>query len=298
MANTVTVSGLTDYINQRRDELFVKSVAGAKSLDYVEIMTNVKYKEALHYLDSTVVLADGSECSWNPQGSDVFTEKFIEVKPIKVEKSYCWKDFRKKWLNYELQFEAGRETLPAQEKIAESNVNAVQLAVEDLVWKGDSGLSINGWIDIIKAESGASVEFASGATVTAKIDQVVAALPLAALKKGVNIFMSYTDFRGYVAEANATCCANRGIIDAASETLTYLGDSRITLIPVLGLEGTNAIVAASKEALVYATDLEDSESVLKWFYVEKDDTFNFRILFNAGMAVKYIDEVVLGEPAA
>lgn len=298
MANTVSVSGLTDYVNVHKDELFVKSVAGAKTLDYIEVMPNVKYKEALNYLDSTVVLADGSQCNWNPQGSDVFSEKYIEVKPIKVEKEYCWKVFRTKWQNYLLQFEAGRETLPFEEKIAESNVNAVQLAVEDLIWKGDSGLSINGFIDTIKAESGASVEFASGATATAKIDAIVAALPLGALKKGVNIFLSYTDFRAYVAEQNSTCCANRAPIDAASETLAYVGDSRITLIPVLGLEGTNAIVAASKDALVYATDIVDSESVLKWFYVEKDDTFNFRILFNAGMAVKYIDEVVLGEPAA
>ena len=65
MANTLTISGLTDYVEQKRDELFVKSVAGAKTLDYVEIYPNVKYKESLNYLDSTVVLADGSVCQWH-----------------------------------------------------------------------------------------------------------------------------------------------------------------------------------------------------------------------------------------
>ena len=59
MANTLSVSGLTSFIDEKRDELFVKSVAGAKTLDYVEIYPGVKYKTALNYLDSTVVLADG-----------------------------------------------------------------------------------------------------------------------------------------------------------------------------------------------------------------------------------------------
>lgn len=297
MATTLNVSGLTEYIESRRDELFVKSVAGAKTLDYIEIMPGVKYKEALHYLDSTVVLKDGSVCSWDPDGSDTFSEKYIEVKPVKVEKEWCWKDFLKTYANWQLQVEAGREKMPFQEKLADSNVAAVEAAVEDLVWKGDSGLSITGFIDLIGQESGATVDFASGTTTSAKIDAVVAALPLGALKKGANIFLSYTDFRNYIAEQNSSCCAGRPVMDAAVETAKYVGDSRITLIPVLGLEGTGAIVGASADALVYGTDIEGSEGVYRYFYDEKADTFNFRILFNAGMAIKFIDEVVLGQEA-
>lgn len=305
MANTITISGLTDYVEQKRDELFVKSVAGAKTLDYVEIYPNVKYKEALNYLDSTVVLKDGSVCQWEPDGDDTFSERFIEVKPVKVEKEYCWKKFREKWMNYQLQFEAGRATMPLEDKIAESNVNAVKLAVEDLVWKGDASLGISGYTELISAETAsAKVEFATGSTVTEKIDAVVAAIPLGALKKegGVRIFLSYTDFRTYVREQNATSCANRAPIDAAVESLPYVGDSRITLVPVLGLEKANSgdtgyIVAASADALVYGTDIEDSESVYRWFYDEKPDTFNFRILFNAGTQIKFPNEVVLGYEA-
>ena len=52
MANTVNFSGLTDYIQENRDMLFVKSVAGAKTLDYVELYPDVVYKTMLNYLSS------------------------------------------------------------------------------------------------------------------------------------------------------------------------------------------------------------------------------------------------------
>lgn len=295
MATTLNVSGLTDYVNVHKDELFVKATAGARSLDHVEIMPNVKYKDALQYLDSEVELADGSVCGFNPAGSDVFTERYVETKAVKVEKSWCSKVFEKKAANYQLNYEAGRETLPFEQKIAESNMNRIQDAVENLVWKGNATLGIDGWLAQASAETlTVKVNFASGATTTTKIDAMVAAIPAAALKKGVNLFISNTDFRGYVAEQNASCCANRTIIDAASESIKYVGDSRITIVPVSGLEGTGKMLASPEDGIVYATDVENSENVYRLWFDEKDEAFDFRVLFRAGTAVKYPEQVVLG----
>lgn len=293
MATTLNLTALPDYIEQNRDELFVKSVAGFKTLDYIEIMPNVKYKEALNYLDSEVVL-QAAACGWNPNGSDTFAQRYIEVHPVEVEKEWCYLDFQKKYMNYQLNFEAGRETLPFEEKLANSNVNRIQEAVEDLVWQGNSGLSITGFIADAAEASAATVSFASGETTVGKIDAMVAALPMGMLKKGANIFMSYTDFRNYIQESNGTCCANRPVIDAAVEELPYLGDSRVKLVPVMGLEGTETIVAATADALVYGTDIEGSESVYRIWFDEKEQKFMFRVLFNAGTAIKFPDEVIVG----
>ena len=295
MANTLNISALPDYIQEHKDELFINAVLGAKTLGLVEIMPNVKYKDALNYLDSEVVLQDGSECGWNPQGSDTFSQRYIETKAVEVEKEFCWKDFEKKYMNYQLLWEAGREKLPFEEKIAQSNMNAIQEAVETLVWQGDSGLSIDGFIANAKADSAATVEFETGATATAKIDAIVAALTFKMLKKGVNIYVSPTDFRAYIMEQNGVCCANKPALDAASESITYYGDSRIKIVPVLGLEGADAIVAATADALVYATDVEGSEKTYRMWFDEKEEKFLFRVLFRAGTAIKFVDEVVLGE---
>ena len=288
----INVSALPEYIQENRDELFVKAIASTKTLDYIESMLGVKGKAALNYLNSTVVLADGESCGWNPQGDDTFTQKTVTTKLVAVNKEFCAKQMRSKWMSYDLSLAAGRETLPFEQKIADSNVAAIKKAVEKLIWQGDTSLGIDGLLKQIKAEESA-VKVNGGTTILEKIGKVIAAIPAGALEKGVNVFMSYTDFRSYVEAKNAECCGNMPVIDANVDYLVYAGDSRIKLVPVAGLEGTNKIVAAPYDALVYATDVEDSEGIFKMWFDEKEDKFLFKVLFTAGTAVKYNDEVVL-----
>ena len=288
----INVSTLPEYIQENRDELFVKAIASTKTLDYIESMLGVKGKAALNYLNSTVVLADGESCGWNPQGDDTFTQKTVSTKLVTVNKEFCAKQMRSKWMSYDLSLAAGRENLPFEQKIAESNVAAIKKAVEKLIWQGDVTLGIDGLLKQIKTEEGA-VKVNGGTTILDKVGKVIAAIPAGALEKGVNVFMSYTDFRSYVEAKNAECCGNMPVIDANVDYLVYAGDSRIKLVPVAGLEGTDKIVAAPYDALVYATDVEDSEGIFKMWFDEKEDKFLFKVLFTAGTAVKYPDETVL-----
>lgn len=296
MATTLNINTLPEYIEQHRDELFVKSAVGAKTLDYVELMLNVKHKDALNYLDSEVEF-QAANCGWTPKGSDTFSQRYIEVKPVEIEKEWCYLDFKEKYMNYQLRFEAGRETLPFEEKLVESNMNAIKDALENLVWQGDQTIGISGFLGEIN-QLGNNVNIASGSTATQAIDTLVASLTERMLKKGVNIFVSPTLFRNYIMESNSGCCSNRPVIDAASEKITYFGDSRITIIPVAGLEtavfGNGQLVAATKDALVYGTDIEGSESVYRLWFDEKEQKFMFRVLFNAGTAVKFPDEAKMG----
>ena len=294
MANTVNLEAMGEYIRQNENQLFVNATVGAKTLDYIDIMLNVKHKEALNYLDSEVVLA-AAACGWNPQGSDTFAQRYIEVHTIEVEKEYCYYDFKQYVINEQMKFQAGRETLGSwEEKIANSQVEAIKAEVEKMLWQGNSGASVTGFLADAAAVSATTVEFASGATAVDKVDAIVAALDPKMLAKGVNLFVSFSDFGAYVRELNGTCCSNRAVIDAASETLTYLGDSRVKIIPVLGLEGTGKMVAATPDALVYGTDLEGSETAYRWLFDEKEDKFLFKVMFNAGTAIRFVDEVIVG----
>ena len=295
MATTLNVSSLPDYVQENRDQLFVDAVVGAKSLNYVENMLGVKGKEALNYLESEVELRKAA-CGWNPGGSDTFAQRYVEVETAEIEKEWCYLDFAKKYMNYQLNFEAGRETLPFEEKLAASNVEAVKAEVEKGIWQGISGIT-DGWLAEAAADSAATVDFASGMTVSEKVNAVVAATTAKMLAKGVNIFMSITDFRNFVLESNSTCCANRPVLDAASDEITFAGDSRIKLIPVLGLEDAGKIVAATPDALVYATDIEGSESAYDVWFSKDEQKFKLRILFNIGTALKYVDQVVVGADA-
>ncbi len=294
MANTLNLNALPEYVEQNKEQLFVESVVGAKSLDYVELMLGVKHKEALNYLTSEVVLKAAS-CSWQPDGSDTFAQRFIEVHLIEVEKEFCYLDFKEKYMNYQLRWEAGRETLPFEQKIAESNVEAIKAEVEKMVWQGNSGASVTGWLADAEEASATTISFGSGATAVSKIDEMVAAFTPKMLAKGVNLFVSYSDFGAYVREMNGSCCANKAIIGAASDELTYLGDSRVKIVPVLGLEDTGAMVASTKDGLVYGTDIADSETTYEIWFDRTNQKFMFRVLFAAGTAIKFPNEVIVGK---
>lgn len=289
----INVSALPAYVEQYTDDLLTKSMFGAKSLNYFEIMPNVKGTQALNYLDSTVILADGSECGFDAQGSDVFTQREIVTKPLKVNKNFCDRDFLNKWAQHDLLLAAGREKLPFEEKLVNANLAAIANELEKAIWQGNT--VIDGILDVIEDASADVIKptVAEGASVVDKVDAVYMALPGAILEKSPIIFMGYTDFRAYVAELNGNCCANRPIIDANVEDYAYAGDSRVTIVPVGGLDGTGAIVAGARDNFVYATDVEDAHATFKLWFSDDEDVFKFKILFNAGVQVKFPSETVV-----
>ena len=295
----INVSALSEYVNQNNGELLTKAVLGAKTLDYIDIMPGVKFKDTLNYLDSTVVFGDGSTCGWTPDGADTFTQRTIEVKPVKINKEFCWKDLRKYWMNYQMLFEAGRETLPFEEKIIETNLKAINAELEKAIWQG--GTNVKGIMHFIVDQEGEGKgiikkSVSVGYTAIQAVDTAYEGMTPVMLNQNPAIFVSPSTFRAYVQGLNAVCCANRPMIDAASETIPYPGDSRVTIIPVPGLEGALDTVcialATPAKNLVYGTDVEGSENTFKFWYDEKEDKFLFKVLFNAGTQIKFPDQVV------
>lgn len=292
--NTLDFSSIEEFVNVHRDELLVKASLGAKSINYLDIMTNVKHRDSIPYLESEVELHKAS-CDWLPAGSDRIYERFIDVTPLESQKEYCWLDFQKYFTNYLMKIEAGREELPFEQKFAESNLGKVQEAVEDAIWQGIDDLGIKGIIDIATGDDSGltiQVETNTGETITDMVDNIVAAIPMTAIKKGVNLFLSYSDFRKYVAESNGACCAGRPVYDASSDSIKYFGDSRVNIVPVSGLEGTGAIFAFPEDAVVYGTDVEGSENRYETWVEKKTHKILFDVLFNFGVAFRWPDEVV------
>ena len=292
MANTTNINApLNEYVNVHRDELIVKASATFATLPYIDKMLGVKFQDVLPMLESSVVLKDGSSCGWDPNGADTLSPIIIKDFPVVIQKTFCGKDFRKSFANYELNWKAGGVKVPFAEAFINSNLQAISEELEKLVWKGNSSIGIDGFL---KQLDTAKKTF-TGTTATERIDEVVKGLTDRMLKKGVNVFVSPALFRQYIAEQNANCCANRSVIDAAVATLSYVGDSRVTIVPVSGLADASKvqIVAATKDALVYATDLENSENEFRWFKDEKDGSENLEVLFLAGTAVRYADEAQL-----
>ena len=294
MASTI-VNSLPEYV-ATRDDLIVKAALGAKTLDYIAIYPNVKYKTQLNALDSTVVFADGNECGFNAQGTDTVSDRTLEVNPIKINKEWCPADLRKSALNNELLIAAGRETMPYEEKFVEANLNAIEKELDKAIWQGNGAL-IDGFIAQIEDASAVAkvVELSAGASAKDVIDGAYQNLTADALGHSPVIFVSQTMFSQYVQALNAECCANRTPYDIASGEIAYPNDSRVRIIPVYGLEGEEVAVAGPADGFAYGTDVEGSEAVYDLWFDRSADMFRLKVLFNAGTALVYPDEVVLVE---
>lgn len=301
MANSnINLTGLTEYVEQRTDELLTKAVLGAKTLDVIDVMLDVKYKAPLNYLDSEVVFKGASTCGWNPDGSDTFTQRTIEVSPVKVNKEWCARDMRKYWMNYQLLIDANRETLPFEEKLIDENLKAINKELETAIWQETT--LFDGLLSVIDAEASdgfRAYDASGGIEYSEVIDLAYSEITDDMYARGeVTIFVSPTVYRGYISSLNAVCCANREVIDAASEVITYPGDSRVTIRPTVGLTGAeiagNAVyaVATWSKNLVFGTDVENSENDFKVWYDDKDEMTRFKVLFNAGTQIKFPNDVI------
>lgn len=298
MATTVNLEGLIqDYINAHRDEIIAEVPTQSKTVGYMYGMYGVKHKEAVPKLDSTVVLGDGSACGWAPSGTDIYTNVEIVVNPAEVEKEVCQRDFETTNLNHGLRWAAGQEKLPFEEAYINSQLAAVNEAIEHDVWNGNATVGLDGLL----AQAGSAVttattvSFNSGMTGEDKVAAMVEKIPHKALKYGVDIFLSYSDFAAYAKAVNAGCCANRAILDASAESYTLPENSKIRLVPVEGLEGTGKMLAAPQNSLVYGTDVESSENIVDFWFDRKEAKFMLRILFMIGTALRRPDLVVLGQ---
>lgn len=300
MASAINLNGLNAYVEQKSDELLTKAIMGAKTLDVIDVMLDVKYKAPLNYLDSTVDFADASTCGWKASGSDTFTQRTIEVSPLKVNKEWCARDMRKYWMNYQLLIDANRETLPFEEKIVEENLKAINKKLETAIWQETS--LFTGLLKLISTDASNGVktyDASAGVDYNEVIDKAYQNITDDMYARGeIVMFVSPTVYRGYISELNAVCCANREAIDAASDFITYPGDSRVTIRPTFGLTGAKIsgkdvyVVATWAKNLVFGTDVENSENDFKVWYDDKDEMTRFKVLFNAGTQIKFPAEVI------
>ena len=115
------VSSLPDYVEQRKGELLQKAVLGFETRQYVNLMTGVKYKEALNILSTDPVIQTRT-CGFDASGNVSYTQRVMTVAPYKVNMSLCEEDLRKKWMNDQIIVKAGGEVLPFEEKITDDIV--------------------------------------------------------------------------------------------------------------------------------------------------------------------------------
>lgn len=286
------VETLPSYVDQNRGELLQKAMFGFETRKYINDMPGVKFKKALNILATDPVL-QARTCGWDASGNVDFTQRVMEVAPMKVNLSLCEEDLREKWMNDQLRTAAGAEVLPFEEKIADDIVKGVNRQLENLIWNAtDASNGFDGLLTIMDAEESV-IDASAGASEYETVLNVYKAIPAEILDKA-EIFVGLDFYRAFVLEITAKNLYHYDPKVDDSKTVIVPG-TNTALHGVAGLSRSGRAIAADPANLFYGYDGEADADTFDIWYSKDHQEFRVAIKLNIGAQVAFPDQIVVSE---
>ena len=275
------VSALPEYVDQSRMELIGKAFLDGKTAGLVNLEVGVNQKTSLNLINTEAALQDGADCGWTDKGDVTLTQRYLEPVFLKVNTSLCDKDFLKKFASHEVKMAAGRETLPFEAKIMDEITKSIAEQIENLLWQGDSGFGLKGYLEILQTDGTVGARANASAynaikTVYNKLD------PAIVMKEDTVIFVGEDDYRAFIQDLVA---ANLYHFAPDYKNGEYvLPGTSVRVIAVPGLTGTSAVVGGQLSNFFYGVDATDDAQTLDVWYSK--DAREFRIAAGFSMAAQ------------
>jgi hypothetical protein len=302
------VASLTNYVNEQSTDLISRLYFEKTSSDYFTLQSGVKKTDALHLLAVTAFPQDGSGCSPSASGDVVFSNRDITVGQITYFSGFCMKDLIPKYTQILLRAgNAETEEMAFEAEVADSIIKTIMEHNEVADWQGDTAsgnVYINrydGLIKIIDAATTAvdgnttsATAITSGAS--GNVDSLVNAMANARpakVKSALNqvLFVGQDTFDKYVDTLNAKNLFNVDATSWANYSVSIPGKN-ITLVGVVGLDGTDRMFLGTQENFFLGFDLQNDEEEFDMWYEKKDDKVYYRVKFKRGLQVAYPNEIV------
>ena len=302
------VASLTNYVNEQSTDLISRLYFEKTSSDYFTLQSGVKKTDALHLLAVTAFPQDGSGCSPTASGDVVFSNRDITVGQITYFSGFCMKDLIPKYTQILLRAgNAETEEMAFEAEVADSIIKTIMEHNEIADWQGDTAsgnVYINrydGLIKIIDAattavdgNTSAATSITSGAS--GNVDSLVNAMANARpakVKSALNqvLFVGQDTFDKYVDTLNAKNLFNVDATSWANYSVSIPGKN-ITLVGVVGLDGTDRMFLGTQENFFLGFDLQNDEEEFDMWYEKKDDKVYYRVKFKRGLQVAYPNEIV------
>lgn len=292
------VTKIKAYVDEQKIPLLKKTIFGAESVKDFAKQLGVKYKDALNILTVSAPLADGSTCGFSASGDDAFTQRILEVKPLKVNKEWCPKALLNYWNGYLVNVGATRQNLPFEEYLTSEVIRNVNEQIEKIAWVGDASLGVKGIIDIASGETEVvDVTLEAAQSAYDKIMAVYNAIPSEVLDKAV-IYVGLDMFRSFVQDMVTKNLYHYSAGEGTDVKAEFIIPGTSTRIKAAnGLNGTKKIVAVNPEEVYVGTDMLDDSEVYDMWFDQSSRTYRMDIEFNFGVQIAYPNRVVLGAEA-
>lgn len=311
-----TVTGLTTYIKENADDIYVAAITQAETLKVpgISIMAGIKNAEKLTLFVNTAPFQVGGTCAFNASGSSVFSNRTLTVSPLKVNDTFCPEDLQIKFLSTKLVAGSNYDSMPFEKLITDSVIQNIQLGMEQAIWKGDTNSvgsnvlkQFDGWLKTIDAAS--PVYATAQASITTGniigiMDDIYELIPAPLLnnpQKPLITFMGWDTFRKLIIalkSANAFNFFPESTWLTGEFTMPGIG---LKVKAVHGLDNgqlgegvtyKDRIVTTWAGNLFYGTDLSGEEDTIKSWYSMDDQNIKMTVKWKAGTQIAYGSEIV------
>lgn len=311
-----TVTGLTTYIKENADDIYVAAITKAETLAIpgISIMAGVKNAEKLTLFANTAPFQVGGTCAFNSSGSSTFSNRTLTVSPLKVNDTFCPEDLQIKFLNTKLVAGSNYEALPFEKLITDSVVANIQIGIEQAIWKGDTNSvgsnvlkQFDGWLKTIDAAS-PTYATATAAITTGNIvgilDDIYQLIPAALLNnpaKPMMAFMGWDTFRKLVVAAKTLNYYHFDPAQAFANGEMIMPGTGLKVKAVHGLDNgqlgegvtyKDRIVCTYAANLFYGCDLTGEEDTVKSWYSLDDQNIKLSVKWKSGCQIAYGSEIV------
>ena len=284
------------YINAALNE--------AKSLTYLTVMENVKYKENIQKMAGSSLIVNGDCNAFTSSGNLALTETTLTPKDLQVNLAICKKTLI---TSYEaLQMRAGRDAgapVAFEDYVISYIGEIIANGTETSIWTGNDASAgeftgfVGGGVGHLVTD-GTVVDVAkTGATIDAtnivtNLSATLEAVPSAVyMKEDLHIYMSAKSFRLYIQKMSQD-----GYVNAYSMNRDYEAVFEGVRLAVCPGMKDNVLVAAEKSNLFFGTDLlSDSTriSILDQALVTGSDNINVVARYTAGTIQGIGSDIVL-----
>ncbi len=295
-----TISGLDSrlktYLETNGVEVLTKALFNSESAKYFQIQTGVTAEQPIIRLDSTITLADASNCGFTATGSDTFTNRLLSPKFLKVNKEFCPKTLLKTWAHSDVKMNATGQEMPFEELLISNNINELAKVNERLIWEGDttSGegnmLLMDGIVTIAKKDENTVKQSKGSDDLWARVEKIWLSLP-AEIADKCTLFMSIANYKQLIVDL-----MNKNMYHVFE---TYDGEYRMTMpgtnMVIRGVSGItqDVLVCTPEDNLYLGVDGESDSEVCDFYFDKSDRTFKFVVEYAYCVQYCFSEYVIL-----
>tara|TARA_R110000824_G_scaffold283162_1_gene471530 strand:- start:21 stop:932 length:912 start_codon:yes stop_codon:yes gene_type:complete len=236
----------------------------AKSLDYLTMIENIKFKSNIQRMAGSDVVRNAS-CDFTDYGTLALTEKVLEPKNLQINLDLCKLELLSSWEALQMRAGAGAPPPASFDDYVISYMGEIIAnATETSIWTGNNGQGqFQGFLDangvLLPTGTGADATVvqsaASGAydasNIIANLTTAVAAIPVQVMpKEDLHIYMNPTTYSFYIQAVSTLGYVNAYNMNGDYEPV--FNGYKIAVCPGMI---ANQVVIAEKSNLFFGTDL-------------------------------------------